>query len=114
MFFPKVSKYLMYHCVHFNSKINCATHQARNTRGTNDTAYQLDDNTIEAAVREESWLENRLTNGAPSGVVAQGGTSLCGAGDGQVPLEVEMVVGSGDVLSADTLIRADHRANIRK
>ncbi|CAG9785537.1 unnamed protein product [Diatraea saccharalis] len=94
------------------AQINCATHQSmRTARDTNDTSYQLDDNGIEATVREESWQYNRL-NSAPSGVVAQGGAPLCGASDGQVPLEVEMVVGSGDVLSADTLIHADHQAII--
>ncbi|KAL0880812.1 hypothetical protein ABMA27_001998 [Loxostege sticticalis] len=91
--------------------VNCATHQARSARETNDT-YQLDDNSIAADVREESWYTSERVAGAPSGVVAQGGAAPCGAGDGQVPLEVEMVVGSGDVLSADTLVRADHHANI--
>ncbi|XP_028162263.1 uncharacterized protein LOC114354192 isoform X2 [Ostrinia furnacalis] len=107
-------------CEHKCAAVNCATHQARSARETNDTSsYQLDDNAVAAAVREESWQNNRIAPsgssgypGGPSGVVAQGGAALCGAAEGQVPLEVEMVVGSGDVLSADTLVRADHHANI--
>ncbi|CAH0407020.1 unnamed protein product [Chilo suppressalis] len=91
--------------------VNCVNHQGRSARDTNDTSYQLDSNGIEATVKEESWHDSRLGN-VPNGVVAQGGAALCGASDGQVPLEVEMVVGSGDVLSADTLIHADHQANI--
>lgn len=46
-------------------------------------------------------------------VVAQGGRAECAGGDGRVPLELEMVVGSRDILSADTLVRADHRSALR-
>ncbi|CAH2234402.1 jg21206 [Pararge aegeria aegeria] len=47
-----------------------------------------------------------------SQVVAQGGRADCAGGEGRVPLELEMVVGSRDILSADTLVRADHRSSL--
>lgn len=59
---------------------------------------------VRAAVQEEGWEARQ------GGVVAQGGPAGCGGGAGRVPLELEVVVGSRDVLSADTLVRADHRA----
>ncbi|KOB73888.1 Uncharacterized protein OBRU01_10437, partial [Operophtera brumata] len=47
-------------------------------------------------------------------VVAQGGATDCGgrAGGDSVTLQLEMMVDSKDIISADTMIRADHRANI--
>ncbi|KAM3964143.1 uncharacterized protein ACR2FA_001623 [Aphomia sociella] len=74
----------------------------RTTREANDT-YGADE--VMAAVREAGW------SGGRNGVVAQGGATGCGPPtDGHVPLELEMVVGARDILSADTLVRADHRA----
>lgn len=49
-------------------------------------------------------------------MVAQGGATDCGGrtdGD-SVSLLLEMLVDSKDILSADTMIRADHRSTIRK
>lgn len=46
-------------------------------------------------------------------MVAQGGAAPCGE-RGQLPLELEVVVGAGDVVSADTMVRADHRSNLRE
>ncbi|CAH0714234.1 unnamed protein product, partial [Brenthis ino] len=75
--------------------------QLRNIRNTNET-YETTDSEFAAAVKQEvRW--------APQ-VVAQGGRAQCAGGAGRVPLELEMVVGSRDILSADTLVRADHRS----
>ncbi|XP_052756099.1 uncharacterized protein LOC113512589 [Galleria mellonella] len=80
---------------------NCGTPN-RTAREVNDT-NEADE--VMAAVREAGWAGGR------SGVVAQGGAAGCGSPtDGHVPLELEMVVGARDILSADTLVRADHRA----
>ncbi|XP_072939324.1 uncharacterized protein [Epargyreus clarus] len=83
--------------------INCSTNQPRAVRGTYDTDESND--VDPAASQKEEW---------PGGVVAQGGAAPCAAGGagraGRVPLELELLVGAGAVLSADTLVRADHRA----
>ncbi|XP_049867797.1 uncharacterized protein LOC126368004 [Pectinophora gossypiella] len=84
-------------------QMNCrSAQQIRSARQTNDT-YDYTEDGIPAAVQEDNY-EGR------AGVVAQGGAAGCGGGGaGRVPLELEMVVGSRDILSADTLVRADHR-----
>lgn len=65
---------------------------------------------VTAAVREESGWQ--LTSG---GVLAQSGGRPCAdIRASRVPLELELVVGARDVLSADTLVRADHSTNTRK
>lgn len=70
---------------------NCG--RARSTRETNETQS----------------AEIRIG----SGVLAQSGLQPCTpAPHSRIPLELEFVVGSKDVLSADTLVRADHRSNI--
>ncbi|XP_045768569.1 uncharacterized protein LOC123869632 [Maniola jurtina] len=75
--------------------------QLRNARNTNDT-YDIPNARIaETFNYDVAW--------APQ-VVAQGGRAECAGGAGRVPLELEMVVGSRDILSADTLVRADHRS----
>ncbi|XP_053612609.1 uncharacterized protein LOC128676499 [Plodia interpunctella] len=82
--------------------VNCGSPQNRIARETNMTY----DAVPAADVVQESGWEGRHKGG----VVAQGGTTACGVpADGRVPLEVEMVVGARDILSADTLVRADHR-----
>ncbi|XP_060803825.1 uncharacterized protein LOC106132843 isoform X2 [Amyelois transitella] len=91
-------------CENKCAPINCAS-QSRITRGANATSEGV------AASVQAVGGEGR--GGEGRGVVAQGGATECGArGGGRVPLEVEMVVGSRDILSADTLVRADHRASI--
>lgn len=75
----------------------------RAARQTNDTYYQLEE--IPASVQPRG-----------GNVVAQGGATDCGGrtdGD-SVSLLLEMLVDSKDILSADTMIRADHRSTIRK
>ncbi|XP_059046393.1 uncharacterized protein LOC131841983 [Achroia grisella] len=80
---------------------NCGT-ASRTAREANETNEVYE---VMAAVRESGWAGGR------NGVVAQGGAAGCGSSnDGHVPLELEMVVGARDILSADTLVRADHRA----
>ncbi|OWR48299.1 hypothetical protein KGM_208550 [Danaus plexippus plexippus] len=91
--------------------INCEMlDRLRDARGANET--YTTDSEVAASVKEEtSW---------PTGVVAQGGPVMCiGEGQGEVlgmekrvPLELELVVGARDVLSADTLVRADHRSSL--
>ncbi|XP_023935348.2 uncharacterized protein LOC112043915 [Bicyclus anynana] len=77
--------------------------QLRNARNVNDTySYDVPNAKITETVNYDvAW--------APQ-VVAQGGRADCSGGEGRVPLELEMVVGSRDILSADTLVRADHRS----
>ncbi|CAH2076192.1 unnamed protein product, partial [Iphiclides podalirius] len=88
--------------------VNCGAQQVRTSRQTNYTEYDWN-NGVPAAVRRELWGEGGGAGGA--GVVAQGGPPLCADSNAQrVPLELEMVVGSRDILSADTLVRADHRS----
>lgn len=83
----------------------CISPQSRTVRGTNDTVYSWSEEPVTAVVQEdEAWDQPQ-----GAGVVAQGGTSGCGGGNGRVPLELEMVVGSRDIISADTLVHADHR-----
>lgn len=84
------------------------SHQARNAREANDTSYEWTEDGVTAAVQEDEGWDKRQGGG----VVAQGGPAGCGGAGagGRVPLELEVVVGSRDVLSADTLVRADHRA----
>ncbi|XP_014362579.2 uncharacterized protein LOC106714136 [Papilio machaon] len=84
----------------------CGSQQIRTSRQT-DLSKNWSNNTgMPAAVQEAVWWE------APrAGVVAQGGAPACvGAAPGRVPLELEMVVGSRDIISADTLVRADHQS----
>ncbi|CAG4971992.1 unnamed protein product [Parnassius apollo] len=74
---------------------NCSSQPVRAARQSNYTSF---------------W--NSPDSGAP-GAVRQVVASRGGDGAGaRVPLELEMLVGSRDVLSADTLVRADHRAAI--
>ncbi|XP_026315796.1 uncharacterized protein LOC113227134 [Hyposmocoma kahamanoa] len=83
----------------------CSSPQTRTARETNDTLYNWNEDAVTAVVQEdEAWDQPQ-----GAGVVAQGGTAGCGGGKGRVPLELEMVVGSRDIISADTLVRADHR-----
>lgn len=86
-------------------QIVCSPSQGRTARQTNDTLYNWSEDSVTAAVQEDgAWDQPQ-----GAGVVAQGGKAGCGGGNGRVPLELEMVVGSRDVLSADTLVHADHR-----
>ncbi|XP_068632530.1 uncharacterized protein [Battus philenor] len=87
--------------------VNCRSEQIRTSRQTNLSSYDWHSgNEAPAAVRQELPWETRA-----AGVVAQGGAPACvGANSKRVPLELEMVVGSRDVLSADTLVKADHQA----
>ncbi|KAJ2942575.1 hypothetical protein O0L34_g2044 [Tuta absoluta] len=84
---------------------NCASpQQTRNARQINTTTFDYNEDGIPAAIQEDSNWEGR------PGVVAQGGTTACGGdGSGKVPLELEMVVWSRDILSANTMVRADSR-----
>lgn len=84
--------------------------QGRIARETNESTYYFDDS-APATVTHQQWMENTSGNK----VIAQGGPRLCGSdNDERVVLELEMTVDSKDILSADTLIRADHRSNLRK
>ncbi|CAK1540421.1 unnamed protein product [Leptosia nina] len=78
--------------------VNCGK-QFRNSRQTNSTY----DSEVAAVTSEAFWAPN---------VVAQGVTAMCADGDGRIPLELEMVVGARDIVSADTLVRADHRSSL--
>ncbi|GBP31621.1 hypothetical protein EVAR_84066_1 [Eumeta japonica] len=72
----------------------------RSARETNQTQEQSEES-VEATVREAA------------GVVAQGGAPACPpAARDSVPLELELVVGARDLLTADTLLRADHRNSL--
>ncbi|XP_063621387.1 uncharacterized protein LOC134793666 isoform X1 [Cydia splendana] len=89
--------------------VNCIQPSARQARMTNDT-FSWEDG--DGGGVPASVAPARHAGGA-WGVVAQGGAAPCPpAGAGRMPLELEMVVGSGDVVSADTMVRADHRSNI--
>ncbi|KOB73883.1 Uncharacterized protein OBRU01_10438 [Operophtera brumata] len=89
-------------------QMNCGQSQVRAARQANDTYYQFE-GTAPAVVQAHE--EPRRRGGT---VVAQGGATDCGgrAGDDSVTLQLEMMVDSKDIISADTMIRADHRANI--
>ncbi|XP_037298105.1 uncharacterized protein LOC115445400 isoform X2 [Manduca sexta] len=100
-------------CENKCKQVNCGNrNRDRVARETNDTSYFLDNNidSIPAAVTPDASFD-RAQN---SGVVAQGGARGCAvATDEAVALELEMVVDSKDIMSADTLVRADHRATTR-
>ncbi|XP_045533300.1 uncharacterized protein LOC123720644 [Pieris brassicae] len=85
------------------ARVNCGKlQQYRSSRHIN-SSYEYDDSVVAAAItQEKAWAPN---------VVAQGGTVMCPGGDGRMPLELEMVVGSKNILSTDTLVRADHRSS---
>ncbi|XP_075974474.1 uncharacterized protein LOC142975500 isoform X2 [Anticarsia gemmatalis] len=93
-------------CDHKCPPSECNGKQNRTTRQTNDTFYQWGDE-VPAAVRQDAMTSRR------GGVVAQGGAPPCtpSAGDA-MSLELEMLVDSRDILSADTLVRADHRSTL--
>lgn len=83
--------------------------KGRSTREANETsdaeAGEMYNEEETARVHEESsWV-------APPRVVAQSGGGGAGGagGGGTAPLELELFVGAGDLLTADTLVRADHR-----
>ncbi|XP_045495087.1 uncharacterized protein LOC123693872 [Colias croceus] len=88
-------------CENKCAPVNCGIRSSRQTNSTFDQT----DSAFAATVRQETaWNPN---------LVAQGGSSaLCAGGAGRVPLELEMVVGARDILSADTLVRADHRSSL--
>lgn len=75
----------------FTLQRNCG--RGRSTREVNDTT---------------TWSGEVQEGG---GVLAQSGSRPCSPQQERVPLELEFVVGSKDVISTDTLVRADHRSN---
>ncbi|XP_047985878.1 uncharacterized protein LOC125226074 isoform X1 [Leguminivora glycinivorella] len=92
--------------------VNCIQPSARKARmSVSNATFSWDDGDGVAA-RGADGADG--ANGADGawGVVAQGGAAPCLSAAGRLPLELEMVVGSGDVVSADTMVRADHRSNI--
>lgn len=104
------------------SQIDCGVKsQLRATRQTNDTYYQLN-NEVPASVQplnppsmSQKQAENaRMEVPLRANVIAQGGAAGCGGEGDAVALELEMLVDSRDILSADTLVQADHRASFRE
>ncbi|KAG7306399.1 hypothetical protein JYU34_009029, partial [Plutella xylostella] len=92
---------------------NCAkmNRAARETNDTNESneetiSYTDGENGVSASIREDSgW-----SAASPPLVVAQGGVAN-GCGEGGA-LELEMMVGGKDLLTADTLVHADHRSTM--
>lgn len=78
----------------------------RIARQTNDTYYNLEDS-LPAGLQSA----DRRHGGT---VVAQGGTTDCGgqASGDSVSLLLEMLVDSKNIITTDTMIRADHRSTI--
>lgn len=93
----------------------------RSTRQTNDTLYQWGDDGVPAEVHPEDGKEGEAGKvgaagrGAAGRVVARGAAAGCAppAGD-SLAMTLELLVDSKDILSADTLVRADHRATLRE
>ncbi|VVC98375.1 unnamed protein product [Leptidea sinapis] len=91
------------------AQVNCGEKQARNNRQANNTYDWVDAESTAAVTQEKAWDPY---------VVAQGGPMLCSegaanyVGGGKIPLELELLVGARDILSADTLVRADHRSSL--
>ncbi|XP_050561881.1 uncharacterized protein LOC118265449 isoform X1 [Spodoptera frugiperda] len=91
----------------------------RSTRQTNDTLYQWGDDGVPAEVHPEDGKEGEAGKvgaagrGAAGRVVARGAAAGCAppAGD-SLAMTLELLVDSKDILSADTLVRADHRATL--
>ncbi|KAJ8730897.1 hypothetical protein PYW08_002310 [Mythimna loreyi] len=91
-------------CDHKCPPVECNPKQNRSTRQTNATLYQWGEE-VPAAVRADTPRA--------SGVVAQGGAAPCApAGDDAMALELDLLVDSKDILSVDTLVRADHRSTM--
>lgn len=107
--------YALYITINFFQQPNCAKIN-RAARETNDTtefgeetiSYTDGENGVSASIREDSgW-----SAASPPLVVAQGGVAN-GCGEGGA-LELEMMVGGKDLLTADTLVHADHRSTMCK
>uniref|UniRef100_A0A2A4K3D6 ZP domain-containing protein n=1 Tax=Heliothis virescens TaxID=7102 RepID=A0A2A4K3D6_HELVI len=103
--------------VECNSKLQTTN---RNTRQTNDTFYEWSDDMppVQASVRaEDPSLEGvedtasiRAEEQARRDVVARGGAACGRAAEDALELELDLLVDSKDILSTDTLVRADHRS----
>ena len=88
------------------TQLECNTKPSRSARQTNATLYEWGD-AVPAAVRADDARR--------PGVVAQGGAAPCvPATDDAMALELDLLVDSKDILSVDTLVRADHRSTLRK
>nr|XP_049696552.1 uncharacterized protein LOC110384403 [Helicoverpa armigera] len=90
----------------------------RSARQTNSTFYEWGDETP-ASVRAEGPGDGaegpgiRVQERMRPGVVALGSKAACGQlAEDAVELELDLLVDSKDILSTDTLVRADHRSNI--
>lgn len=98
-----------------NIQVECRAKQNRSARQTNETYYQWGES-VPAGVRQESAppAEGAAGGARGGGVVAQGGAALCApAAEDALALELLMMVDSKDIMSADTLVRADHRSTLR-
>ncbi|XP_022814387.1 uncharacterized protein LOC111348119 [Spodoptera litura] len=110
-------------CDHKCPEVKCnSDKQSRNIRQTNDTLYQWGDE-VPAEVQPEELEggENGAgtrrapagTRSAPARVVARGAAAGCApSGGDSLAMTLELLVDSKDILSADTLVRADHRATL--
>ncbi|KAH9635540.1 hypothetical protein HF086_003154 [Spodoptera exigua] len=102
-------------------EVKCNTgKQTRNTRQTNDTLYQWSEEVAAEVQPEEVGDDEGYVRpdeapapGAAARVVARGAAGGCAPSSGDsLAMTLELLVDSKDILSADTLVRADHRATL--